>query len=290
MLRFGRSSLLGSFILSGLCALPVWAAKPDKPVVFVTQAEKKEISDLLSYPARITSKVNATILSESDGVVSKIMKPLGSVIKRGDEILRVQHTDPVYQYAPVQVISPVRGVVSAVDVTEGSQVKQGQKLAAVTDPNKTLVTIEVAAADLSTIHPGLKAELKVPGRKTPIAVAVSGVSPFVDPATGTAGAELEFISGPAQLPPGAMGRVYFKVRAHAGFQVPEDAVVYRGKKTLLRLVEDNKAKLTPVELGPIRRGLVEIQNGIQEGNTVVVRASQFIADGEEVTVQENGAQ
>ncbi|MEZ4752172.1 MAG: hypothetical protein R3B54_16520 [Bdellovibrionota bacterium] len=117
---------------------------------------------------------------------------------------------------------------------------------------------------------------------------MSGVSPFVDPATGTAGAELEFKKGPAHLPPGSMGRVYFKVRAHAGFQVPEDAVVYRGKKTLLRVVQESKAKLTPVELGPIRRGLVEIQEGLTEGDTIVVRASQFIADGEEVTVQENG--
>ncbi|MCB0417013.1 MAG: efflux RND transporter periplasmic adaptor subunit [Bdellovibrionales bacterium] len=286
MLKFG--SLVWSFVL--VCALPhsAWAAKPDKPVVFVTKAEKKEISDVLSYPARITSKINASILSESDGVVSKIQKPLGSLVKRGEEILRVQHTDPIYQYAPVQVTSPVTGVISAVEVTEGSQVKQGQKLAAVTDPKNTLVSIEVAAADLSTIQPGLKAELKVPGRKDSIPVEVSGVSPFVDPATGTAGAELAFKNGHGNLPPGSMGRVYFNVRAHAGFQVPEDAVVYRGKKTLLRLVEENKAKLTAVELGPIRRGLVEIQEGLKEGDTVVIRASQFIADGEEVTVQENG--
>ncbi|MEZ4752173.1 MAG: biotin/lipoyl-binding protein [Bdellovibrionota bacterium] len=128
MLKFGSSQFYRGLLLTCALTLPAWGAKPDKPVVFVTQAEKKEISDLLSYPARITSKINATILSESDGVVSKIQKPLGSLVKRGEELLRVEHTDPIYQYAPVQVTSPVNGVVSAVEVTQGSQVKQGQSL------------------------------------------------------------------------------------------------------------------------------------------------------------------
>src|SRR5579871_1726634 len=110
--------------------------KQNIPVVLVKQAKASELFDLLSYPARIVPKINATVFAESDGVVSKIATPLGKTVNRHQTMMIITHTDPVYQFAPVTVVAPVSGVISSVDITEGSQVTKGLKLATVTDPDK----------------------------------------------------------------------------------------------------------------------------------------------------------
>lgn len=261
--------------------------KPTTPLVFVEKIKAAALHDQLTYPARLVSKTSAALLAETDGVVRKISAPLGSSVKREETVLTIANTDPIYQYAPMVVRSPVAGVVSSVDVTEGSRVAKGQRLASITDPAQVKILVEVAASDLFAITRGLAGELFVNSQSKPIDVAVIGMSPFVDPGTGTATVELSATDSKNKvaLPPGLVGKVSFKVREHQGLQLPESAVVYRGRLPAVRVVESGKARYAPVVLGPSRQGFVEISQGVTEGAQVILRSSTFVAEGEEVKVQ-----
>lgn len=274
-------------LLSGISGVSAPEKDAPKPTVFVETSKAEAIFDLLTYPARIVPKVNATLLSEVDGIVLKISAPLGTPVKTDERVILIKHTDPVYEYADVTVSAPVDGIVGQVEVTEGSRVNKGQKLATIVNPGKILIQIEVAGSDLPAIKSGLRGELKIPGAEKTVSARVTGVSPFVDPGTGTATAELALVNPKdgIAIPPGLVGRVSFRVRDHQGIQLPESAVVYKGNDTLVRLVEGGKAKTVPVKLGNSRRGFVEILSGIASGNSVVVRTSSYIANGEEVNVQ-----
>jgi multidrug efflux pump subunit AcrA (membrane-fusion protein) len=266
------------------------------PVVVVRELKPAEISELLSYPARAVARVNTTVLAEADGVVKQIHTPLGRRVAARQKILTLMHTDPVYQFAPVVVTSPVAGVVSAVDVTEGSQVTRGQRLATVMDPRQVQLIVEIPATDLAAVAPGLAGQFHANGMATEVPVRVRGVSPVVDPATGTATAELELTAAPAgsgaptgTVVPGVLGQVRFKAQVHQGFSVPDHALVYRGQDTLVRLLEgDNaggKVKEVVVTVGQKRGGLVEILRGVRAGDRLIERASRFVANGEAVTAQ-----
>ncbi len=261
--------------------------KPGPPLVFVEKMKSAALHDELTYPARLVSKTSAALLAETDGVVRKISAPLGRAVKREETVLTIANTDPIYEYAPMAVRSPVAGVVSSVEVTEGSRVAKGQRLASVTDPAQVKILVEVAAADLFAITRGLSGELSVNSQVKPINVTVIGMSPFVDPGTGTATVELSLVDTKSKvpLPPGLVGKVSFKVREHQGLQLPESAVVYRGRLPAVRVVESGKARYAPVTLGPSRQGLVEISQGVKEGAEVILRSSAFVAEGEEVKVQ-----
>ncbi len=272
----------------GLCGLALAAPeKPSAPTVFTEKVLATALHERLTYPARLVSKTSAALLAETDGVVKKVSAPLGRAVKRGDAVLTIANTDPIYQYAPMIVRSPVAGVVSAVEVTEGSRVSKGQRVALVTDPAQIKILIEVAAADLFAITHGSKGDLTVTSYDKTIPVTVLGVSPFVDSGTGTATVELAAAHADqnAALPPGLIGKVSFKVREHQGVEVPESAVVYRGREPALRVVEKGKAKYVLVRLGPSRQGKVEIAKGVPEGSEVIVRSSGFVGEGEEVKVQ-----
>lgn len=263
--------------------------KDKRAVVFVEEVLTHEIFDLLTYPARLVPKIQAALLSEADGIVSKILAPLGTSVSRNREILRITHTDPVYQYAPLVVTAPVSGVVSSMEVSEGSRVAKGQNLATITNPNQIRILIEVAATDISSITQGLQGTLRLSSDDSEIRVKVSGISPLVDPATGTAPCELMLVDKSVKPPPGLVGRVTFQLGFHQGIQIPEHAVVYRGKDTFVRAVENGRATLVPIVLGLLRHGSVEVVQGLLSGMAVIVRSNQYVSEGEEVIVQRSEA-
>jgi multidrug efflux pump subunit AcrA (membrane-fusion protein) len=262
------------------------AANAPIPSVFAKKAKLAKIYDSLDYPGRIEAKINAFILAESDGVISKVLKPLGTPVKKFEKLIVVQNTDPVYQYAPMQIENVVSGVVSQVYVTEGSRVAKGDKLMLVTDPAQLRIIVEVPSSDLKSIHKGDRAELTQGGDNWD--VKVRGVSPFVDPSTGTANCELEFTSGQknkSRPPAGALAKVSFKADERNGISIADSAVFYRGKDTFVRVIRDKHAFLQPIKVGKRQFGQVEILTGLKENDEVVERTSSFISDGEEVKVE-----
>lgn len=280
------SSFAVAFSLTLLFSFSASAAKDKTPIVFVKKAKLSELSESLSYPARIEAKIRAQVTSEADGVVAKIRAPLGKRVNRGAALMVIRNTDPVFQYSPMVITSPVTGVVSQVEVTEGSRVSRGDKLALVTDPTQVQVSVEVAAADVRYIQAGMVAEMILPGEAEPLKAKVKGISPFVDPGTGTASCELEIIKKKDLiLPPGLLAKVQFKVNTRKGFSIPDSALTYRGKDPFVRVIVDGKSKLTAIKIGRKQAGFVEVLSGLKEGDQVVERTSGFVADGEIVKIQ-----
>lgn len=283
-----RSCLAVLLLVNTLYAAP---EKPKAVAVEILKVESKALFTTLTYPARISPKVNATVLAETEGVVTQILAPLGTSVSSGTPVLILKNPDPIYSYAPFSVVAPVKGAVSSLDVSVGSRVTRGQKLGTITDPSKVLINVEIAGSDIYSVQKGLEGSLKIAGMEEPIAVTVRGVSPFVDPGTGTATAELVIKESKEKtlLPPGSVGTVSFRTQEHQGFELPETSVVFKGKNPFLRVVEGNKAKYIPVTLGNTRQGQVEVLKGLEKGMSVVVRSGTYVGEGDEVTIGEGKA-
>jgi multidrug efflux pump subunit AcrA (membrane-fusion protein) len=304
-MRFLNHSILMLGALAAFTATFASAAveAPKPPAtVFARTVKAEELFDRLTYPARVTPKISTTILSETDGIVSKIFAPLGQAVRKNQRIMTITHTDPVYQYAPTPIFASVSGVVSSVEVTEGTQVAKGEKLALVTDPTQIRITVEVPAMDLPMLRRGMMGEFKLPNLDQPVSVTIKGISPFVDPATGTATCELE-VEKPAvstkasagaaatkstapSLPPGLIGQVDLKANDRKGISIPEFAVFYKGTEPFVRVIENGKAKQVSVSLGRRSRGNVEVLKGLSDGAKLVERTSRYIMDGEAVKVDD----
>ncbi len=281
-------------VLTMFCILATAQAVPQKPTVFAKNLEKIELADVVSYPARVVAKVSATLFSESDGRIIRIDAPLGATVKSGRTILVVKNTDPVYEFAPAAVHAPVSGVVSQLDVSVGAQVTRGQKLGSVTDPNQLALSLEIPAQDLAIVTQGLSGEFFLGHAKiNALPAKIRGISAHVDPSTGTSTAEVDLVTtkDKATLRPGLLGQIQFKVNRRQGFSVSEDALVYRGADSFLRVIQDAKAKLVAVNILRKSQGNAEIapkQGEFAAKTTYIDRASQFVADGDEVTIAEPG--
>lgn len=275
------------FILISLTTIPAsWAVNTNVPVVSVHVAELEEISDIHTYPARVLAKNHATLFAEVDGLVSKIFNSIGAEVKKGDRLVQINRTDPVYQYAASYVVAPLNGVVSALNVREGTQVQKGKEIVSVTDPSNVRVHVEIASIDLETIRPGIQGTFKISGRKESYPVKIIGVSPFVKSNTGTATCELAFIQEKAVVRPGVVGQVTFRANTHRGIIIPGNAIYYKEGSTYVRVVDkEQTVHKVRVELGRKQRGTVEVLKGIRSGDRIVEQSSNFLRDGQKVEVQ-----
>lgn len=270
-----------------LCFLsfPVVAA-PSKPIVTAEIVAKVALFDEITYPAQVSSQINANVLAEIDGVVLEILQPIGATVHVGTPILSIKNTDPVYEYVPVIVMSNLAGVISSQDISVGSMVRKGQVIAAITDPTKLILKVEVTARDLRFMSRGLEGQYAQSGLEKSVPFKIKGISPLIDAATGTATVELASTHADAKkLAVGSIGKLTFKTNSRKGIVVPEQALVYRGADIFVRVIANEKAMFKKVAIGTTRRGVVELSSGLNEGEQIITRTSVFVAEGQDVTVQ-----
>lgn len=261
--------------------------KDKKATVMVAQTKMEKFSDQVQYPALVRSKINAWVVSESIGEVRKILKPIGSQVKRGEAVIVIQNTDPVYRYAPVKILSPANGYVTSLEVDLLNRVDRGQKLFSVTDPKDLVVETEIPSADLKYFQLGQEAKLKDQSGQE-YTLVLKALSPMVDIRTGTANAELKLQgAGIETLKQGQIGQVTFDVHQRSSIILPSSAVTFREGLAFVRILDDKKkVKKIPVKIAINLGDKVEISDGLKEGQMVITRWSRFIADNEEVEIQQ----
>jgi multidrug efflux pump subunit AcrA (membrane-fusion protein) len=256
------------------------------PIVQIKKIALTESSETLTYPARVESKVSATILAEMEGVVRQVVT-LGAAVKKGQVLFKIQQLDPVYQYAPAKILAPVSGVVSQVEVNLGTQVARGQKIATVVDPSQLRVTIEIPGGDLPKIAKNATAIFTSGSSEGSVAVAFEGISPLVSSVTGTATANLLFKSKKNMVSAGTIGKVQVSLKKESSILVSEQSIIYKGADPFVRVLEGDIAKYKPVVLGVRQAGQVEIKKGLAVNDTLIERASKYVPDNKAVKVEKN---
>lgn len=275
---------LAGLLLAGSVS---WAATDTIPVVQIKKVELTENSESLSYPARVESRVSGAILAEVEGVVRDVVT-LGTHVKKGQVLFKIQQLDPVYQYAPAKIVAPVSGVVSQIEVTVGTQVTRGQRIATVVDPSQLRVTVEIPGSDLEKITHNAQVSFTTSLMEKAEDLSFEGISPLVNPTTGTATANLLFKSKNPRLSAGSIGKIQVTLKNGSAIRVSEQAVVYKGAVPYVRIVDDkNIAKYKAVELGTRQAGLVEIKKGLTANETLIERASQYVQDNKAVKIEKD---
>lgn len=260
------------------------------PTVLVEKVSTQELSDRLLYPGRVRSQLEALVTAESEGNIKEILKPVGSAVKKGETVLVIQNTDPVYKYAPVRVVAMASGLISQLNVSLMSKVEKGAPLFVITDPTELRIEVEVPAAELEHFKIGLEGKVGSvgPGGAAQESVAkIIGLSPLVDPKTGTATAFMDFKNKdfPKALRPGLIVQIQFEVNKRKSVLIPSSALTYKEGKPHVRVMSEGKAQRIPVEVHAELGGSIELSSGLPEGSQLIVRSSKFLADGETVEVE-----
>ncbi len=287
-------------LLISLKSLAIPASPPEPKAKAVLQ-EIKTVDDIkrFIYPARVEAKINSSVTADLDGHVLRILKTLGASVRAGDVVLYLENRDPAFTYSAVPVRSPITGTISSLKLQLMSKVAKGEKLFTVMNADILHINAEIPASDLPYLRPGTVGQFQISQSANPFPVRIVGLSPIIDPRTGTATAEIEF-SGSEKLrgsveknisavksrfipPVGSVGQASFQISSGEVILLPEHSLNYVEGKPTVRVIDgEHKARRRSIELGEQREDLFVVKSGLKPGEKVVVRANRSLKEGEEV--------
>jgi RND family efflux transporter MFP subunit len=192
------------------------------------------------------------------------------------------------------VYAPFSGVITRRNVDIGTLINAGnggssQQLffLAQTDPIRTYVNVpEMYAA---SIRAGLGAFLELtqfPGQK--FTGKVVRTAEAIDPSTRTLLTEVDVPNRNAQLLPGGYAQVHLEVKVTgAHLQVPVNALLFRSEGLRAVVVDANhKTHLRPLSIGRDFGNTLEVLQGLEPGDWIVLNPADSIEDNQDVRVQQ----
>lgn len=180
------------------------------------------------------------------------------------------------------VASPIGGVVQTLDVREGMTMAAGQSLARINGLDRLWLQVAVPQSQGAALAVGQAVESRFVGLPGQVVKgAVSAILPTIAGDSRTVQVRVELPNADGTLRPGMTAQVRLaQSSAQSVLQVPSEALIRTGKRTLVMLAEEGgHYRPVDVEVGAESQEMTVIRSGLQEGQQVVA-SGQFLLDSE----------
>lgn len=188
-------------------------------------------------------------------------------------------------YATIR--APISGVVTERQVEAGDVVSTNQRLFTIADVSTLVSRVLVSELEVGALRAGQEVEMTVdalPGER--FRGRIRRVFPQADSSTRMVPVEVAVTgSASTRLRPGYTARSTFQLdeRTNA-ILVPARAVLGTSGARTVFVVENGKAERRAVRVGPEANGMVEVLEGVQAGDSVIVTGATEVREGAEVRV------
>lgn len=183
--------------------------------------------------------------------------------------------------------APISGVVTERLVETGDVVSNNQRLFTVADLSTLVSRVQVSELEVGALKAGQKVDLTVdafPGER--FVGRIRRVFPSADSSTRMVPVEVALTgSASTRLRPGYTARSTFQLdERNDAVLVPARAVLGTSGARTVFVVKDGKAERRAVRVGPEANGQVEVLEGVQAGDSVIVTGASEVREGAEVRV------
>jgi RND family efflux transporter MFP subunit len=199
-----------------------------------------------------------------------------------------------------RITSPIDGTISQRFFDPGNHAVPTQPLVTIVQMDSVKVIVYFPENQIRFMVPGAEAKLTVVTYPDHIfRGTIDKVSPTLDPTTRMFSAEIKISNEKHLLRPGMFTTVTLSVDPHLNaLLVPKEAVLYteeyqenqnsnQGEITQTKyifVVKEGKAQRRRVSLGHESGNMVEVREGIEKGEEVVVRGLHQLNNGDQITV------
>jgi multidrug efflux pump subunit AcrA (membrane-fusion protein) len=239
----------------------------------------------------------AQLAASSAGVVARVNAIEGQPVQQGDVLVELnsgtatadyaeqevarqkqlyaQHNtslkmlqDAEAQLAALQVIAPLSGTVTRLNVKPGAAVDVNTVVAEVVDLNRLAVSADIPASEAGELQVGEEVQVL---SGSPVVTTLSFVSPVVDANNGAV-LTRALLPADSGLRPGQFVPLKIVTAVHTHCLAAPDGSVVTDESghSVIALVQGDEATQAPVQAGLRENGWVEIEGtGLTEGDSVV---------------------
>lgn len=181
-----------------------------------------------------------------------------------------------------EIVAPVAGEIAARSAELGAMAGgTGQPMFTIIRDGILELQADVSESDLLRLARGQAAQLTVVGASAPLVGRVRLVEPTVN-ATTRLGRVRIAIDDSSQVRAGMFVEAAISVVERSAIAVPISALGRFDGSPSVMVIQDGTAARRMVQIGIRDGGWIEITQGLQEGETIVVKAGSFVRDGDKV--------
>ncbi len=188
--------------------------------------------------------------------------------------------------ARAEITAPTAGVITSRDIEPGEVVAPGSAVAVLHDTSSLRATIGIPETDIAVFRVGSPAEVALdayPDRS--FAGRISYIAPNATRPGRNFQAEVEIANEGGALRSGLIVRTRLERRVYEdAVVVDRDALVERDGVLFAFVLENGRASMRAVELGPDEADRVVVHTGLELGDTLITRGHRNLLDGQEVRV------
>jgi len=185
-----------------------------------------------------------------------------------------------------KIRAPFSGIITQIKVAPGETISAGQDLFTLVDVSQLKIEAKILETEIGKIKEGREADVRFstyPGRI--FKGKVAAISPLVNPEDKTCSVFINLDNPAGEIKPGMHAEVeivsdIFPRR----LLVPQEAVLVRGGRPLVFVVENGLAKWHYIQTGQENEQYVEVLEGVKEGDLVIVEGHMTLAHDSPVRI------
>ncbi|PIV17878.1 MAG: hypothetical protein COS41_06300 [Elusimicrobia bacterium CG03_land_8_20_14_0_80_50_18] len=285
-------------LFAGLMILPLTSCgsgkKAEEPEphtrVKMSAVSRGSIEETLSLTGDIHGEKEVKVFSKVTGKLIEKRKREGDRVRAKEVIALIDRDETALDFSRAEVVSPIKGILTMFYPDLGDAVfpAPGEPVAVVADMDRVKITVYLSAEDSVKVREGQKARAYTdayPGRRFEGTVTL--VAPAANPLTRKIKAEVTVPNAGHLLKPGTFARVEIVTGRRAGIlTLPKKALRSEEDKQFVSVVKDGRAHSKQVLTGISDEDLIEIRDGLTEGEAVILEGNYGLADGTKVIVIE----
>ena len=238
----------------------------------IAERDKQEIN--LEYLRNEVKR--GTALLEIQGITEEEVDRIKNQVKAAESEIRILNI----QIEKSKVKAPFSGVLGLRKISEGAYVTPSDVIVDIQQNYKVRLDFQVAEKYLSKVKPGQTISFVVAGSDEVFTAKVYAFSNEISSRTRTFTVRAVADNPNGLLKPGQFSKINLVTgSSDEAIMVPTDAVIpiLEGKQVFL--LKNGRATATNIETGIRQEELVEITEGIEIGDSVIVSALLSISDG-----------
>ena len=185
-----------------------------------------------------------------------------------------------------RVKAPINGTINSKKVNEGSYIQQNSSIGNIVNISTLKVKVSISEKDAFVLHPGDTVEVTTdvyPGHR--FLGYVDNIASKADEAH-TYPVEIHLPNNPAfPLKGGMFGRINFtSITSRNAIAISRDALIGSVKNAQVFVIKGNIASLRKITIGRESGQLLEVLNGLEEGELVVTSGQNNLSDNLKVVI------
>ncbi|MBL4882909.1 MAG: efflux RND transporter periplasmic adaptor subunit [Planctomycetaceae bacterium] len=243
------------------------------------EVKKGDLLFKLDSPELISAQQDY-ISARSTGIKGRInaaKRRLGSLGMQGMAIKEIKGKAKPY----IPFYATQDGIVSEINIREGSYVKPGMKVIQIQDYSSVWIDVSIAEQDIPYVNAETKVSVAFPNLGIQAQDAkIDYIYPTIDRATRTGRVRLVLDNADKMIKPGAYADVEFETGVKRRLSIPSDAIL-KSKDGDFVVVAIREGRFQPRKIlsGLRYKGRTEVLDGLKNNDNVVV-SGQFLIDSE----------